>query len=86
MSIEKSVLEKFLQLPLEKQKEVLEFVESIWQKFRGSKKEESEISKSEHERILRVLDVVSALSVDTAGKGVKSFVDSYNSAVTAKIS
>jgi adenine-specific DNA methylase len=65
MSIEKSVLEKFLQLPLEKQKEVLEFVESIWQKFRGSKKEESEISKSEHERILRVLDGVSALSVET---------------------
>ena len=29
MSIEKSVLEKLLKLPLEKQKEVLDFVESL---------------------------------------------------------
>lgn len=32
MSIEKSVLEKLLKLPLEKQKEVLDFVESLEKK------------------------------------------------------
>ena len=32
MSIEKSVLEKLLKLPLEKQKEVLDFVESLAKK------------------------------------------------------
>jgi hypothetical protein len=32
MSIEKSVLEKLLKLPVEKQKEVLDFVESLEKK------------------------------------------------------
>ena len=36
MSIEKSVLEKLLKLPVEKQKEVLDFVESL-EKKAGSK-------------------------------------------------
>jgi hypothetical protein len=36
MSIEKSVLEKLLKLPVEKQKEVLDFVESL-EKKSGSK-------------------------------------------------
>lgn len=66
MSIEKSVLEKLLKLPLEKQKEVLDFVDSIWRKHSDLKKEEdAEISKAEHARILRVLDSVTALSVET---------------------
>ncbi len=48
MSIEKSVLEKLLKLPADKQKEVLEFVDSIWRKHRGLKSQgESEISKAE---------------------------------------
>ena len=66
MSIEKSVLEKLLKLPLEKQKEVLDFVDSIWRKHRDVETEkEAEISKGEHARILAVLDAVAALSVET---------------------
>lgn len=66
MSIEKSVLEKLLNLPVEKQKEVLDFVDSIWRQHRGLKSaKEAEISKAEHARILRVLNGVAALSVET---------------------
>ncbi len=60
------MLEKLLKLPLEKQKEVLDFVDSIWRQHRGLKTEkEAEISKAEHARILRVLSGVAALSVET---------------------
>ena len=66
MSIEKSVLEKLLKLPLEKRKEVLDFLDSIWQKHRDLKtRMEAEISEAEHARILRMLDAVSALSLET---------------------
>jgi hypothetical protein len=66
MSIEKSVLEKLPKLPLEKQKEVLDFVDSIWRRQCGLKTEkEAKLSKSEHARIARVLDSVAALSVET---------------------
>lgn len=65
MGIEKSVLEKLLKLPLEKQKEVLDFVDSIWRKHRDLKtEEEAEISGAEHARILSALDAVSALSLE----------------------
>ena len=78
MSIEKSVLEKLLKLPLEKQKQVLEFVDSIWRKHRGLKSEgESEISKAKHARILRVLDGVTSLSVDTGPPVSNRDHDSY---------
>jgi hypothetical protein len=51
---------------LEKQKEVLDFVDSIWRQHRGLKSaKEAEISKAEHARILRVLNGVAALSVET---------------------
>ena len=66
MSIEKSVLEKLRKLPLEKQKEVLDFVDSISQRHRSLKTEkEAEVSKAEHARIVRVLDSVAELSVET---------------------
>ena len=66
MSIEKSVLEKLLKLPVDKQKEVLEFLDAIWRKHRDIKSEEvSEMSQAEQARILRVLDPVSVLSVET---------------------
>ena len=78
MSIEKSVLEKLLKLPLEKQKQVLEFVDSIWRKHRDLKsKGESEISKAEHARVLRVLDGVTSLSVDTGPPVSNRHHDSY---------
>ena len=49
MSIENSVLEKLLRLPVEKQKEVLDFVDSIWRQHRDLKTaKEAEVSKSEH--------------------------------------
>ena len=66
MSIEKSVLEKLLKLPVDKQKEVLEFLDAIWRKHRDIKNEGvSEMSQAEQARILRVLDPVSVLSVET---------------------
>ena len=78
MSIEKSVLEKLLTLPVEKQKEVLDFVDSIWRHHRGLKTEkEAEISKSEHARTVRVLDWVAALSVETGPSASNRDHDSY---------
>lgn len=78
MSIEKSVLEKLLKLPLEKQKEVLDFIDSMWRKHRGRKTErEAEVSKSEHARIVRVLDSVAVLSVETGPSVSNRDHDSY---------
>lgn len=71
MSIEKSVLEKLLKLPVEKQKEVLDFVDSIWRKHSAVKNEGAEISEAEHARILQVLDNVAALSL-MAGPSVSN--------------
>ena len=78
MSIEKSVLKKLHNLPAEKQKEVLDFVESVWRKHREPRSgEESEISTAEQARIIQVLDGVAALSVEQGPPVSNRDHDSY---------
>ncbi len=71
MSIEKTVLEKLLKLPVEKQKEVLDFLDSMWRRHRAAKKLPAELSEAEHRHMLQILDDVAALS-ETDGPAVSN--------------